>query len=123
MSDEQPLASPEERADEARRLRARILDVMPAATYQMDRFLSLVDLAFSRRCRSACVEVTQERLLRVLLYTQWASFDVGRIRQALTWDKGIRLDFGFDVIRDAGLAGRASRGPAGRRTRARRRAW
>lgn len=58
--------------------------------------------------RSASVEVTQERSLRVLLYTQWATFDIGKIRQALAWDKHIRLDLAFDVIRDIPIAGRAS---------------
>lgn len=67
------------------------------------------EINLANNARSTSVEVTQERSLRVLLYTQWASFDIGKIRRALAWDKRIRLDFGFDVIRDTGLAHRASR--------------
>ncbi len=66
------------------------------------------EINLANNSRSASVEVTQERPLRVLLYTQWASFDVGKIRQALAWDKRFRVDLGFDVIRDSPLADRAS---------------
>jgi hypothetical protein len=62
--------------------------------------------------RSTTVEVAQEQTLRVLLYSQQASFDVGKIRQALAWDKRIELDLRLDVIRDPVLAQRASPGSA-----------
>jgi len=62
--------------------------------------------------RSTAVEVTQEQMLRVLLYSQQASFDVGKIRQALAWDKRIELDLRLDMIRDPVLAERASAGSA-----------
>lgn len=58
--------------------------------------------------RSTAVEVTQEQTLRLLLYAQQASFDVGKIRQALAWDKRIELDLRLDMIRDPVLAQRAS---------------
>jgi len=58
--------------------------------------------------RSASVEVTQEQMLQVLLYSQQASFDIGKIRQALAWDKRIELDVRLDVIRDPVLAQRAA---------------
>lgn len=67
---------------------------------------SEINIANNRR--SVCVEVMQERTLNVLLYTQWAGFDIGKIRQALAWDKRIDVDFGFDVIRDPARAARAS---------------
>jgi len=67
------------------------------------------EINLANNSRSTSIEVTQERSLRVLLYTQWANFDVGKIRQALAWDKRIRLDFAFDVIKDAPIAGLASR--------------
>lgn len=54
--------------------------------------------------RGTSFEVAQERRLSVLLYTQWANFDVGKIRQALAWDKRIDLDLAFDVIKDPALA-------------------
>lgn len=37
-------------------LKARILNALPAATYQMDRFLSLVDIVVSDMAPTACVE-------------------------------------------------------------------
>jgi len=64
----------------------------------------------ANNARSAAVEVTQEQTLRVLLYAQQASFDVGKIRQALAWDKRIELDLRLDVIRDPVLSQRASLG-------------
>jgi hypothetical protein len=54
--------------------------------------------------RSTSFEVAQERRLDVLLYTQWANFDVGKIRQSLAWDKRIDLDLAFDVIKDPVLS-------------------
>lgn len=38
-------------------LRGRILNALPAASYQMDRFLKLVDVVVSDQTESACVEV------------------------------------------------------------------
>jgi hypothetical protein len=64
----------------------------------------------ANNARSAAVEVTQEQMLRVLLYSQQASFDIGKIRQALAWDKRIELDARLDMIRDPVLAQRASAG-------------
>jgi hypothetical protein len=52
------------------------------------------------------VEVTQEEPLRVLLFSQWANFDVGKIRQALTWNQRIHLDFGLDAVKDTRLSDR-----------------
>jgi len=69
------------------------------------------EINLANNSRSTAVEVTQERLLRALLYTQWATFDMGKVRQALAWDKRIRLDFAFDVMKDAPLAGRPSQKP------------
>ena len=60
--------------------------------------------------RSTAVEVMQEQTLDVLLYAQQASFDVGKIRQALTWDKRVELDLRLDTIRDPVLAQRVSTG-------------
>jgi len=58
--------------------------------------------------RNTSVEVTQERTINVLLYSQWANFDIGKIRQSLAWDKRIHLELGFDVVADAFVADRAS---------------
>jgi hypothetical protein len=62
----------------------------------------------ANNARSATVEVTQEQTLQVLLYSQQASFDVGKIRQSLAWDKRIELDLRLDVIRDPVLSQHAS---------------
>lgn len=66
------------------------------------------EINLANNARSTSVEVAQERTLKVLLYTQWANFDVGKIRQAMAWDKRIHLDLGFDVIKDSLLADRVS---------------
>lgn len=41
----------------ARAVRARVLNVLPAATYQMDRFFQFADIVLSNRTETACVEV------------------------------------------------------------------
>lgn len=65
------------------------------------------EINLANNVRSTAVEVMQERSLRVFLYTQRASFNIGKIRQALAQDKHIRLDLGFDVIKVASLSERA----------------
>lgn len=62
------------------------------------------ELNTANNVRNTSVEVTREQSLDVLLYSQWASFDVGKIRQALAWSKRIDLDLGFDVIKDVTLS-------------------
>jgi len=68
------------------------------------------EINIANNSRSACVEVTREQPLGVLLYCQWASFDIGKIRQALAWDKRVDLSLGFDVIRDPTISQRVSAG-------------
>ncbi len=58
----------------------------------------------ANNARGTSFEVAQERRLNVLLYTQWANFDIGKIRQALAWDQRIDIDLAFDVIKDAALS-------------------
>lgn len=48
--------------------------------------------------RQAMVRVARNDDLKVLLYSQVASFDVGKIRSALERDRKIQLDFGLDAI-------------------------
>jgi hypothetical protein len=69
------------------------------------------EINLANNSRSTLVEVTQERPVQVLLYTQQASFDIGKIRQALAGEKRIHLDLGFDVIKWPELAERAAQGP------------
>ncbi|MEJ2701694.1 MAG: VWA domain-containing protein [Sedimentisphaerales bacterium] len=49
--------------------------------------------------RTTMIEVVEENRLRVLFYSQVASFDVGKIRQALVRDAKIDLDLALDAIR------------------------
>jgi hypothetical protein len=62
------------------------------------------EITTANNSRATTVEVTQEEPLRVLLFSQWANFDVGKIRQALTWNKRIHLDFGLDAVKDTRLS-------------------
>jgi hypothetical protein len=54
--------------------------------------------------RSVMVDVVEETKLKVLLYSQIANFDIGKLRQALARDEKIELDLGLDVIRVPALA-------------------
>ena len=45
------------RNESDQRLRRRIFNVLQAGTYRMDRLLRLFDIAESRECETACVEV------------------------------------------------------------------
>ncbi|HON90309.1 MAG TPA: VWA domain-containing protein [Sedimentisphaerales bacterium] len=67
------------------------------------------EINLGNNARTTSVEVMQERPLRVLLYSQWANFNIGKIRQVLSRDKHIRLDLGFDVIKNKPLSDRATR--------------
>lgn len=64
------------------------------------------ELNTANNARSTSVQVTRQESLDVLLYSQWASFDIGKIRQSLAWSKRINLDLGFDVIKDTTLSDR-----------------
>ena len=54
--------------------------------------------------RSTMVDFVEETRLKVLLYSQVASFDIGKLRQVLARDEKIDLDLGLDVIRTPILA-------------------
>lgn len=47
----------EEREQVVKALRTRILNVLPAASYQMDRFLKMADVVVSDRTETACMEI------------------------------------------------------------------
>lgn len=57
----------------------------------------------SNNIRRRLVEVQSEAGLSVLLYSQVASFDIGRVRQSLARDPRIQLDFVFDAFIDPKL--------------------
>jgi len=50
--------------------------------------------------RTRLVEVRPDSAMRVMLYSQVASFDIGRVRQCLTRDARVKLDFLYDAIID-----------------------
>jgi hypothetical protein len=58
--------------------------------------------------RSTVIEVVEETRLNVLLYSQVANFNIGKIRQALSRDSKIQLDLSLDVIRNFDLGDKAS---------------
>lgn len=61
------------------------------------------ELNVHNNARMRLVEVRADDTLRVLLYSQVAGFDIGRIRQCLTRDARVQLDFVYDVIIDPKL--------------------
>jgi hypothetical protein len=54
--------------------------------------------------RTIMVDVIEETRLKVLLYSQVANFDIGKLRQALVRDEKINLDLCLDVVRVPAMA-------------------
>ncbi|MBI5093378.1 MAG: VWA domain-containing protein [Candidatus Hydrogenedentes bacterium] len=48
--------------------------------------------------RQAVVNVVEEPRLKVLFYSQWANFDIGKMRQVLSREKKVSLDFALDAL-------------------------
>ncbi len=65
------------------------------------------ELNLANNIRSTMIEVIEQTKLKVLFYSQWANFNVGKIRQALARDKKIKLDLAFDVVREPILSDEA----------------
>ncbi len=63
----------------------------------------------ANNARSTMVDVVEETRLKVLLYSQVANFDIGKLRQVLARDEKIELDLGLDVIRTPILAKNVAR--------------
>ncbi len=57
----------------------------------------------SNNVRTRLVDIQADSGLHVLLYSQVASFDIGRVRQCLSRDLRVQLDFVFDAITDPNL--------------------
>jgi hypothetical protein len=62
------------------------------------------EVNLANNVRTMMIDVVEETSLKVLLYSQVANFDVGKLRQALVRDEKIELDLGLDVIRVPALA-------------------
>jgi len=62
------------------------------------------EVNLANNVRSMIIDVVEETKLKVLLYSQIANFDIGKLRQALARDEKIDLDLGLDVIRAPALA-------------------
>jgi len=65
------------------------------------------EVNLANNVRSTMVEVVEETRLKVLFYSQGASFNIGKIRQALARDNQIQLDLGLDVIKTLSLSEKA----------------
>jgi hypothetical protein len=62
------------------------------------------EVNLANNVRSMMIDFVEETRLKVLLYSQVANFDIGKLRQALARDDKIELDLGLDVIRIPALA-------------------
>ncbi len=62
------------------------------------------EVNLANNIRSVMVEVVEETRLKVLFYSQQASFNIGKVRQALARDNKIQLDLALDVVRAPALS-------------------
>jgi hypothetical protein len=62
------------------------------------------EVNLANNVRTMMVDVVEETRLKVLLYSQVANFNIGKLRQAMVRDEKIELDLGLDVIRVPALA-------------------
>jgi len=62
------------------------------------------EVNLANNIRRTMVDVVEETRLKVLLYSQVANFDIGKLRQALARDEKIELDLCLDVVRVPALA-------------------
>ncbi|MHC4362447.1 MAG: hypothetical protein ACYSTZ_06435, partial [Planctomycetota bacterium] len=65
------------------------------------------EVNLANNVRSTMIHVVENSRLRVLLYSQIANFDFGKVRQALAGDEKIQLDLGLDAITTAALSNKA----------------
>lgn len=56
------------------------------------------EATLANNTRQTTVEVVEEPRLRVLFYTQWANFDIGKLRQVLEREKKVALEFQQDAL-------------------------
>lgn len=69
----------------------------------------LPEITLANNARQSTYDVVEEPKLEVLFYSQWASFDIGKMRQVLDGEKKVHLDFVLDAVLDGPDIGR--RGP------------
>lgn len=62
------------------------------------------EVNLANNVRSTMIDFIEETGLKVLLYSQVANFDIGKLRQVLARDKKIELDLALDTIRAPILA-------------------
>jgi hypothetical protein len=62
------------------------------------------EVNLANNVRSKMVDFVEETRLKVLLYSQVANFDIGKLRQVLARDQKIELYLGLDAIRNPILA-------------------
>jgi hypothetical protein len=61
------------------------------------------EVNLANNVRSTMVDFVEETRLKVLLFSQVANFDIGKLRQVLARDEKIELELGLDVIRTPAL--------------------
>jgi hypothetical protein len=66
------------------------------------------EVNLANNVRSMMIDFVEETRLKVLLYSQVANFNIGKLRQVLARDEKIELDLGLDVIRTPILANNVS---------------
>jgi hypothetical protein len=66
------------------------------------------EVNLANNVRSTMVDFIEETRLKVLLYSQVANFDIGKLRQVLARDEKVELDLGLEVIRAPALARNAA---------------
>ncbi len=82
-------------------------DTLGSHTFSVRAKTTEQELNPANNTRSTVVDVVQETAIKVLFYSQVASFDIGKIREALAGDDKIQLDFGMDAIKAPVLAEKA----------------
>ena len=82
-------------------------DTLGRDTLMVRAAASAVETNLANNVRSTMVNVVENAKLHVLLYSQVANFDVGKVREALVRDKKVQLELGLDAIKRPVLAVKA----------------
>ncbi|MCL4692428.1 MAG: hypothetical protein KJ060_07950 [Candidatus Hydrogenedentes bacterium] len=81
-------------------------DTLGVHTLEARATSEVIEITKANNARQATFEVVDEPRLRVLFYSQWASFDIGKLRQVLESEKKVSLNFVMDALLDGPDRGR-----------------
>lgn len=81
-------------------------DTLGVHTLDARATTDISEITLANNARQTTFEVVDEPKLRVLLYSQWANFDIGKLRQVLDAEKKVSLNFVLDALLDAPDQGR-----------------